>query len=423
MWRLAAVIGLAYVRMFSAALGIGADADASEPAPSQRGGVALHRNKGVRFDAKLELGERVLMFLRDEYGQEAADKYASSLRSKLATRQTATGAQPTAAGAQPTACLPRGFWHRFIPEEMKLKFTDVKRVECHRALVTFIERSALGATTRVGLRQGRKGVSQRSSGGAENRTLAQGLGFQLLQFFVDHIQSLRGRADSLLLMTQARQMRDELLFSGELAHSQLPKLSEGAGKMWFRRWRQKYGIVWRKIGMKLKVSWRKILRRVRVELGNIFRLRALWAKCHPGTPMKWISLDQKPSWFNNAGASNTGTYTMHRGRNAPTVRENFNASRERYTILTSVCSWWRTLDPPPPVCILFRGQPGGRIVANTKAKFDCPPWMMLQVQENGSYRSGDCVEALDWMLPGANDSSESIVVMLDWFSAHRSTEG
>ena len=78
--------------------------------------------------------------------------------------------------------------------------------------------------------------------------------------------------------------------------------------------------------------------------------------------------------------------------------------------------------PAPPVCILFRGQPGGRIVANTKAKFDCPPWMMLQVQENGSYRSGDCVEALDWMLPDAHESSESVVVMLDWFSAHRTDE-
>ena len=165
--------------------------------------------------------------------------------------------------------------------------------------------------------------------------------------------------------------------------------------------------------MKLKVAWRKVLRRIRVELGNVFRIRALWVKCHPGQSMKCLSLDQKPSWFNNAGASNTGTYTTHRGRNAPTVRENFAASRERYTILTSVCSWWRSLDPPPPVCILFRGQPGGRILPRLSANFDCPPWMKLQVQENGSYRARDCVDALKWILPDAADSSESIVVLLD----------
>ena len=446
---LAAVIGI----MFSAALGIGAGAaDASEgdQALSQRRGVvALHRNRGVQFGPKLEQGERVLTFLRENYGEDRAATYAGAIRRKIGgataaqptaagaqptaagAQLTAAGAQPTAAGAQPTAAgaqprngklpaLPRGFWGRYIREELKLRPSKLKRMELHRALVTYIECSATGATTRAGLRQGRQARSNRNSGAAENRTLAPGLGFQLLQYFVDYIQNLQGRADSMILMTQARVMRDELLNSGTLAPSQLPKLADGAGKMWFKRWRQKYGIVWRKTGMKLKVSWRKVLRRVRVELGNVFRLRALWAKCHPGTPMRWLSLDQKPSWFNNAGA--TGTYTTRRGRNAPTVRENHNATRERYTIFTSVCSWWRTYEPPPPVCVLFRGQPGGRILDNCRANFDCPPWMMLQVQENGSYRAGDCVASLEWILPDAADSSQSIIVLLDWFSAHRADD-
>ena len=68
----------------------------------------------------------------------------------------------------------------------------------------------------------------------------------------------------------------------------------------FKRWRERCGIVCRKTGMKLKVAWRKVLRRVLVELGSVFRLRALWAKCHPNKSMQWFSLD-----FNNAGASNT----------------------------------------------------------------------------------------------------------------------
>ena len=48
--------------------------------------------------------------------------------------------------------------------------------------------------------------------------------------------------------------------------------------------------------------------------------------------------------------------------------------------------------------------------------------MKLQVQENGSYRASDCAAALEWILPDAADSSESLVVLLDWFSAHRSEE-
>ena len=261
MWRVAAVIGLIPL-MFSAALGIGAgaaDADAGDPAPTkQRGVVALHRNKSAKLDAKLELGERILNFLRENYGEETAANYGGAVRGRIGAgaQPTAAGAQPTAAGAQPTAAgaagsqprsqrlprLPHRFWEHFIGDEMRLHFSDLKRVECQRALVTYIERSALGATTRIGLRQGRRGVSQRNSGAAENRQLAPGLGFQLLQYFVDYLQNLYSRADSLILMTQAREMRAELLLSGTLAHSQLPKLSEGAGKKWFQRWRKKYGI-------------------------------------------------------------------------------------------------------------------------------------------------------------------------------------
>ena len=44
------------------------------------------------------------------------------------------------------------------------------------------------------------------------------------------------------------------------------------------------------------------------------------------------------------------------------------------------------------------------------------------MQENGSYRTLDMVEALEWCLPDAADSTESIIVLLDWFSAHRSDE-
>ena len=112
--------------------------------------------------------------------------------------------------------------------------------------------------------------------------------------------------------------------------------------------------------------------------------------------MRWLSADQNPAWFNNAGASETGTFSR-RGRQ-PKVRENFAASRERYTILTSVCSWLPA-NAIPHVAVLCRGKPGGRILTGVHNNFVCPPWMHIQVQENGSYRSEDTIEALDWILP------------------------
>ena len=150
-------------------------------------------------------------------------------------------------------------------------------------------------------------------------------------FFVDHVQNLYGRADSTLLMTKAREMKDELIASGTLAPSQLLKLWGTAGETWFGRWRRRYGIVYRKTGMKLKVAWRKVLRRVRVELENVFRLRALWREGYPNKTMQWLSLDQKLSWFINAGASDRGTYTTQRGAVKPQRCERISRLRENAT--------------------------------------------------------------------------------------------
>ena len=74
---------------------------------------------------------------------------------------------------------------------------------------------------------------------------------------------------------------------------------------------------------------------------------------------------------------------------------------------------------PPHVFVLFKGKPGGRIINDLRARLDIPEWMHLQVQECGSYREEDVIEALRVILPVAGNTRESMVVLLDWFSAHR----
>lgn len=202
----------------------------------------------------------------------------------------------------------------------------------------------------------------------------------------------------------------------------MPKLDGDNGKNWVARWRIEWKVVRKGIGMQLKVSWRKVLRRVSCSFGNYWRLRFCWESLFPGKPMRWISLDQKPSWFNNAG--HTSTFSQ-RGK-IPTVKENFAATRSRYTILTSVCSWTpagaEALSQMHCVCVLFKGTPDGLIQANLDAEFVAPAWMKVQVQVNGSYRSSDMVEALRWMLPDAEGPGDSIIVLLDWYSGHRTDE-
>jgi hypothetical protein len=273
------------------------DPQERKPAKSQ------HVNEGMSLDGKIELGERIVACLTCEIGSEKTAELLEHFAKKGA------GSQPSSveltADEVPVDLIedddgkrvPYGFWKRFMRDELKLQCTNRKKMQLIRALEMFASRQHQGSQTRTAFRGMRRGCSQRSSGAAENSTKAVGLGWALLQFFVDVVQRLQCRTDSLMLMNKARALRAELLHdeSGRWSESELPKLVGNPGHQWFWRWRQKYGISKQVIGMKLKVAWRKVKRRVLVLLTNIFRLRAWWAICHPNKTMRWLSVDQKPS--------------------------------------------------------------------------------------------------------------------------------
>ena len=381
------------------------------------------------MDKQLDDGERIVAKLTSEIGAEKTAEMLEYLAKK------AIGSQPS--GKQGVVDLvsdddddamapkvPYGFWKRFCKDELGLLYTNRKRKQFGKALKVYAIRQHEGCQTRRAFRGMRKGHSKRDSGGAQNSTKAVGLGFALLQYFVDVVQRLQCRADSLMLMEKARELRKELLYdvSGRWEDSSLPKLVGHAGGQWFLRWRKKYGIAKKVTGMRLKVAWRKVKNRVFVLLSNMFRLREFWRICHDNKPMRWLSLDQKPSWWNNAGL--TGTWAK-KGGSQPSVTENFAHTRQRYTILTAVPHGWKMTDHAddvPLVAMLFKGKPNGRILKKLKNNRLLKPWMKMQVQAEGSYRSEDMVEALDWMLPQARSSDESIIVLLDWFSGHLTEE-
>ena len=366
--------------------------------------ACVARNQPGNLQSQLALGRLIVDALTDRVDGAFVARYAKWILSDDADKEMVR--------------LPYGFWRKFIEEEMHLVFSQQHRHRCFRALYVYLHRAGGGAATSVTMRAGQRRNAARSSGGSRNSTKAKGMGFALLQFFVDNIQVHSCRSDSTMLLNKAKELREALIDSG-MTEESLPKLEEGAGWQWLWRWRREYNIVFKATGMQLKVSWRKILRRAAVYLKNVFRLKFFWRLCHGDAEMKWLSIDQKPAWFNNAG--HTGTFSK-RGT-SDSVVENFAHTRSRYTICTVVQSWVKyspyTADDPPPLFVLFKGKPGGRIIEEIKAKWQEPSWFNLQVQENGSYREQDVIDALHVLLPQATDASQSIIVILDWYAGHR----
>jgi len=90
------------------------------------------------------------------------------------------------------------------------------------------------------------------------------------------------------------------------------------------------------------------------------------------------------------------------------------------TVSDSATKFSTTNDSDPPhVFVLFKGKPNGRIIQKLLELPDIPDWLHIQVQECGSYREEDVLEFLEKVLPVAESSEQSIIVLLDWFAAHR----
>ena len=341
---------------------------AGEPKGPKRSAKVYVRS-GAKLDNQIGQAELIIEALKRELGCEKTEElllYMATQGSQPSDGDVQVVSESDEDGTPKVKCVPYGFWQRFIRDEMRLRYSVMKKQQLFRALQQYAIQRQQGCQTRVARRGKRKGSSLRSSGGAENATKALGLGFMLLQYFVDVVQRLQCRADSALLMAHVRESRAVLENddSGQWTDDNLPKLIGNAGVRWFLRWRKKYGISKQVIGMKLKVSWRKVKRRVLVLLQNIFRLRRFWELVHPGKTLRWLSLDQKPAWFNNAG--HTGTWAFTGGR-APTVKENWRQTRERFTILTTVPWGWRMTDHAdnvPLTAMLFKGKKTGQSTKN-----------------------------------------------------------
>ena len=211
-----------------------------------------------------------------------------------------------------------------------------------------------------GIAPGGRKIAQRSrcrrSGNEPRSRKMACLWFELLQWFVDEVELLKSRADSALLLKRARFIRDQLLSQGHPA-SRMPKINRD----FLRRWRLEYGLSIRTTTVRMKVSLSKARSRIKVMLSNIFRLRHHWKRCFGTRRMRWISFDQKPSWFNNAGLR---PLIARKGARKIGAKEDHHGTRQRYTVMTTVQSWPRPVDADPPkIALLFKADNGIRRLA------------------------------------------------------------
>ena len=244
--------------------------------------------------------------------------------------------------------LGRQPWRSIAEDCFCLPYTSAVRMRLRRCWLAWHEHSKGGAHTTPGRPRPRKMACLR---------------FELLQWFVDEVEELRGRADSSLLLTRARLLRDRLVAQGHSA-ADVPNVN----KHFLRRWRLEFGLGMRATPLRLKISLTKATARVSCMLSNIFRLRHLWQLCHGPTPMRWVSYDQKPSWFNNAGLR---PQLARRGSRKVGAREDHAGTRQRYSLMTTVQSWPPPVGAgPPKMAVLFKADSGARRPADFRKYID-----------------------------------------------------
>ena len=160
------------------------------------------------------------------------------------------------------------------------------------------------------------------------------LGEELFAWFVDTVHCVRARISSSTLEQAANVILEDIRAAHEERHSEDPPVElPTITRMWLWRWRKEWGVSPRTVNLVYKVSRPKLLHRLRIFWCNTIRIRTLWRCLRKNTPLKFMSADQKPFWFNNLGLRKTMNI---KGMPRVEVKDNQAQTRERYTAM-SVC--------------------------------------------------------------------------------------
>ena len=148
-------------------------------------------------------------------------------------------------------------------------------------------------------------------GGGPGAMKCMALVEELFSWFVDTIETVKGRLPSCLILRVAQSMANDLMTWHRLqkedglipphATLDLPALTHS----WLARWRNCYGLSWRTCNLRYKCPRATLVRRLKVFWSNVLRVRWLRAKLEPDTALVFEGFDQKPLWFTAASQKNT----------------------------------------------------------------------------------------------------------------------
>ena len=251
-------------------------------------------------------------------------------------------------------------------------------------------------------------LRKRNDGGGR-KPVCPALSDELWAWFVDHIANVPGRVNSNTILGWANvlchdmrelwQKRVEVGDADPAVPPALPKLN----RVFVMRWRKAYGISWRTVNLRYKISAKKRKHRIRIFWCNVLRLRILHERFFGPGKLRFVGFDQKPLYFNSSAAKKT---LARAGARKVAVKENLAASRERFTVMTSVPSWtpeessfgWtsRYGDIAPQIAVLFKSATAS--ARRIRAKLTPPADCLLQFAEKGSYRLAGVIAFLEWFL-------------------------
>ena len=258
------------------------------------------------------------------------------------------------------------------------------------------------------------------------RRLAQGPPYKcplirelLWDWFVDMRASVKGTLSPKFVLLKAREIATTIL-RAQRGHGKfilMPRLD----KKWLYRWKRDKGVVFRKPNCRYKCSKAVLLRRLRAMWLNVIRVRRfaerLW---HIDLAPRIFGIDEKPVHFNEAGSKNVRTLEIS-GAPEVVLKQNHAATRERVSVMTTVCSCPDVSSQPRllPVEVLFKATSAKRT-----AKLEVPANRNVSVAwaEKGSYRAAHLMRFLErWLDPWTEERARTHdyrILFLDVATSH-----
>ena len=336
---------------------------------------------------------------------------------------------------------------RFHVDDMRSPKATAMRKQLKGAV-----RTALGGQEQYRGRQGRKALARqkvinprmrkRRSFGPRN-VKCPIISEELWSWFVDRLHAVPGRVGTQLLVDQAN------IVSGDVYDDWLVRRAQGQAdascppdlpqitRNWVDRWRRAYGVTFRTVNLRYKISHSKRILRLRVFWSNVLRVRLLHEYLFGRDGIDFLSVDQKPLYFNSSLACKT---LAPKGAKKVNVKESVADSRERFSLMTACVSWMVSRAPGLATLFRYDGAEDTKISRSVQARRNG----LVQWAPKGSYRLSHVLAYLRWAVreghavpdrpptnpAGAEDRARAraaaglpaerrhLCTVLDWFAPH-----